>query len=472
MKRLRSRFPKILVASIALLFASGMVYAEGSSNHQASARTTNQVASPKSVGMDGAVLSEGIKRVVKAYMDNKAMPGVVVLVARHGRIVYHEAFGEMQKGVPMRTDSIFSLVSMGKPLLAAAAMQLVDEGKILLSDPISMYAPEFAKMNVAVKAEDGSIKLVPAKRDITLHDLLNMTSGIYRPNNATGDKARDGYTGDPVKDYVGDLMRDGGVKWGTGDYDLTAKQNAQLAAKIPLIFEPGSQFGYTDTSADVLGYILQVVSGKPLDQLMKESLFKPLGMGDTSFYPAEKDVARIPSMVWGGGPGTPEGKPGEWWPRNMEFGGYGCCPLGLEGVLGSNKKWLSGAGGIFSTSYDYFRFAQMMLNKGILDDKRLLSEQAVKRMTTNQIGNFKNGFWDNRWGYMIDIQEDNVAKPPFDNQNGATGAFGWMGAAGTRWFANPESDTIIVFMSQEWFLWNILPATERIVNVVNRSIIQ
>ncbi len=472
MKRLKSRFPKILAASLALVFATGMVYAQGSSNHQAPARTTNQVASPTSVGMDGSVLSEGIKRVVNTYMDNKAMPGAVVLVARHGRIVYHEAFGEMRKGVSMRTDSIFSLVSMGKPLVAAAAMQLVDEGKILLSDPISMYAPEFAKMKLAVKAEDGSMKLVPVKRDITLHDLLNMTSGIYRPNNATGDRARDGYTGDPVKDYVGDLMRDAGVKWGTGDYDLTAKQNAQLVAKIPLIFEPGSQFGYTDTSADVLGYILEVVSGKPLDKLMNESLFKLLGMVDTSFYPAAKDVARIPSMVWGGGPGTPEGKLGEWWPRNMEFGGYGCCPLGLEGVLGSNKKWLSGAGGIFSTSYDYFRFAQMMLNKGILDGKRLLSEQAVKRMTTNQIGNFNNSFWDNRWGYMIDIQEDNVAKPPFDNQNGAMGAFGWMGAAGTRWFANPESDTVIVFMSQEWFLWNILPATERIVNVVNRSIIQ
>ena len=472
MKRLKSRFPKILAASLALVFATGMVYAQGSSNHQAPARTTNQVASPTSVGMDGSVLSEGIKRVVNTYMDNKAMPGAVVLVARHGRIVYHEAFGEMRKGVPMRTDSIFSLVSMGKPLVAAAAMQLVDEGKILLSDPISMYAPEFAKMKLAVKAEDGSMKLVPVKRDITLHDLLNMTSGIYRPNNATGDRARDGYTGDPVKDYVGDLMRDAGVKWGTGDYDLTAKQNAQLVAKIPLIFEPGSQFAYTDTSADVLGYILEVVSGKPLDKLMNESLFKLLGMVDTSFYPAAKYVARIPSMVWGGGPGTPEGKLGEWWPRNMEFGGYGCCPLGLEGVLGSNKKWFSGAGGIFSTSYDYFRFAQMMLNKGILDGKRLLSEQAVKRMTTNQIGNFKNSFWDNRWGYMIDIQEDNVAKPPFDNQNGAMGAFGWMGAAGTRWFANPESDTVIVFMSQEWFLWNILPATERIVNVVNWSIIQ
>ena len=176
-------------------------------------------------------------------------------------------------------------------------------------------------------------------------------------------------------------------------------------------------------------------------------------------------------MFWGGGPGTPEGSYGTWWDRDFEYGGFGCCPLGLKGVLGDNQKWFSGAGGIYSTSYDFFRFAQMLLNGGTLDGTRVLSKNMVDRMTTNQIGDLVNTFWDNRWGYMLDIQEDNVVKLPFDHQNGGPDAYGWMGAAGTRWYANPAEDTVVVFMSQLWFLWNILPTTERIVNVVNASIL-
>lgn len=468
MKRPGSMISRILAAGILLVFAASFAFAAGPAAPRK--KTTDKVVSPESVGMDGAVLSEGIARAIKGAMDAKAVPGAVVLVARHGQICYHEAFGEMKPGFPMTKDAIFSLVSMSKTPIAVAAMQLVDQGRILLTDPISMYIPEFANMKVAEKASDGSIRLVPAKRPITLHDLLNMTSGIFRPVNATGDRAVDAYTGDPVKDFVAETLRDAGIRTGTGDLDQTAKQVAMLAAKIPLIFHPGSDFAYTDTSVDVLGYVLEVVSGMPLDKLLQKNLYEPLGMVDSSFYPPEAALGRIPSMYWGGGPGTPAGKLGTWWARDFEFGGFGCCPLGLQGVLGKNKKWFSGAGGIFSTSYDFFRFAQMMLNKGVLDGKRVLSEQAVARMTTNQIGNLKNSFWANDWGYMLDIQEDNVAKPPFDHQNGSLGAFGWMGAAGTRWYANPAEDTIVIVMTQTWFLWNVLPATERIVNVVNGAV--
>jgi CubicO group peptidase (beta-lactamase class C family) len=392
--------------------------------------------------MDSVVLNEGIRSLVGDAINDKIIPGAVVLVAKDGKIVFHEAFGEMQPGVPMRTDAIFSLVSMSKSPIAAAALKLVDEGKILLSDPIGMYVPEFANMTVAVE-KDGEIEIVPAERQITLHDLLSMTSGIFRPVNGTGDPAVDAYTGDLVKDFVGELMRDSGIKTGTDDWDLTIEENAKIAATIPLIFQPGSGFAYTDPSVDVLGYVLEAVSGKPLDVLMQESLYEPLGMVDSSFYPPAEDLDRIPSMFWGGGPG----------------------------VLGDNKKWFSGAGGIYSTSYDFFRFAQMMLNGGTLDGTRVLSKNMVDRMTTNQIGDLPNSFWDNRWGYMVDIQEDNVVKLPFDHQNGGPGAYGWMGAAGTRWYANPAEDTVVVFMSQLWFLWNILPTTERIVNVVNASIL-
>jgi CubicO group peptidase (beta-lactamase class C family) len=448
---------------LALLVASTMAFAAGP-------KTTDKVYDPATVGMDGKILSDGIERIVTTYIDNKTIPGAVVLVARHGKICYYKAFGQMQDGVPMKKDAIFSLVSMSKSPIAAAAMQLVDQGKILLSDPISLYVPEFANMTVAVKKADGSIGVVPANRAITLHDLLTMTTGIFRPVNTTGDRAADAYTGDPVKDFVGEMMRDAGVKTGTGDYDLTIKQNAALIAKIPLVSQPGTAFVYTDPAADVLGYVLEAVSGMPLDKLLQQNLYAPLGMTDSSFYPSAADASRLPSMWWGGGPGTPKGSLGSWWARTQELGGYGCCPLGLEGALGKNKKWFSGAGGIFSTAYDFYRFGQMLLNGGTLDGKRVLSTQAVKQMTTNQIGSLANNFWDNRWGYMLDLQEDNVVKLPNYNQNGAAGAFGWMGAAGTRWYANPEEDTVIVFMSQLWFLWNIIPATDRIVHVVNRSI--
>jgi len=470
MKRIGHGFSRLIVAGAFVALVAGVAFADGTSSSMPRKTTTAKVVSAASVGMDGAVLSEGVARIVNETIKGKAIPGAVVLVARHGQIVYHEAFGEMQSGVPMKKDAIFSLVSMSKTPIAAAAMQLVDQGRILLTDPISMYIPEFAKMTVAEKAPDGSIRLVPLKREITLHDLLNMTSGIFRPVNATGDRGVDAYTGDPVKDFVGELMRDAGIKTGTGDYDLTIKQNAMLAVKIPLIFQPGTDFAYTDTSVDVLGYVLEVVSGMSLDKLMQENLYKPLGMVDSSFYPAKTALPRIPSMYWGGGPGTTKEQLGTWWPRDFEHGGYGCCPLGLEGVLGNNQKWFSGAGGIYSTAYDFFRFAQMLMNKGILDGKRVLSEQAVARMTTNQIGELHNSFWANDWGYMLDIQEDNVAKPPYDHQNGSIGSYGWMGAAGTRWYANPQEDTIVIIMTQTWFLWNILPATEKIVNIVNLSI--
>ena|GEM_PF-1700961 len=432
--------------------------------------TTDTVYSPASVGMDGQILSEGIARVVNTYIDNKTIPGAVVLVARHGKIVYHEAFGEMQPGVPMTTDSIFSLVSMSKTPIAAAAMRLVDSGKILLTDPLSMYVPEFANMTVAIENGEGGIDLVPVEREITLHDLLSMTSGIWRPVNATGDPATDAYTGDPVKDFVGELMRDGGILTGTGDWDLTIEENAKIALRIPLVFQPGAGFAYTDPSVDVLGYVIEVVSGMPLDQYMEEALYAPLGMVDTAFYPPERDLDRIPSMVWGGGPGTPEELYGTWWDREYVHGGFGCCPLGLGGVYGEHRKWFSGAGGIFSTSYDFFRFATMLANDGILDGERVLSRHAVNMMRTNQIGDYVNTFHDNRWGYMLDLQEDDAVDMPFDHDNGGVGAYGWMGAAGTRWYNNPNEDTTIIFMSQLWFLWNILPATERIVHVVNASV--
>jgi len=456
-----------------MILAAGTAFAAGtteSAQGPITPVTTREVFTPESVGMDGTLLSEGISGLVQDSIDAGIIPGAVVLVSKDGKIVYHEAFGEMQPGVPMTTDAIFSLVSMSKTPIAAAALKLVDEGKILLSDPIGMYVPEFANMTVAVE-KNGEIEIVPAQRAITLHDLLTMTSGIFRPVNGTGDPAVDAYTGDAVKDFVGELMRDAGIKTGTDDYDLTIEENAKIAATIPLIFQPGAGFAYTDPSVDVLGYVLEVVSGMPLDKLMEESLYKPLGMVDTSFYPPQKDLSRIPSMVWGGGPGTPEGYFGKWWDRDQMFGGFGCCPLGLAGVLGNNQKWFSGAGGLFSTSYDFFRFAQMVLNGGTLDGTRVLSKNMVDRMTTNQIGELVNTFWDNRWGYMLDIQEDNVVKLPFDHQNGGVGAYGWMGAAGTRWYADPNEDTVIVFMSQLWFLWNILPTTERIVNVVNASIL-
>lgn len=468
--RTRKRAHHALVLLLVLLLVvSNVVFAEGTVE-QPVTKTTDEVYAPETVGMDSKVLNEGIRAHVEQAIEDKIIPGAVVLVSKDGKIVFHEAFGEMKPGVPMTTDAIFSLVSMSKSPIAAAALKLVDEGKILLSDPISTWVPEFANMTVAVE-KDGKVELVPANREITLHDMLTMTSGIWRPVNGYGDPGRDAYTGNIVQDFVGELMRDAGIETGTDDYDLTIEENAMIVSAIPLVFQPGEGFAYTDPSVDVLGYVLEKVSGKPLDVLMQESLYEPLGMVDSSFYPAEEDLDRIPSMWWGGGPGTPEELYGTWWDRDFEFGGWGCCPLGLKGVLGEHKKWFSGAGGIYSTSLDFFRFAQMMLNGGTLDGTRVLSKNMVDRMTTNQIGDLTNTFWDNRWGYMVDIQEDNVVKLPFDHQNGGPGAYGWMGAAGTRWYANPEEDTVVIFMSQLWFLWNALPTTERIVNVVNASII-
>ncbi len=416
---------------------------------------SQELTRPESVGLSSKHLAH-IDHVIKRYMDGKTIPGAVVLVARHGKIAYFKAFGKADEGKPMTKEAIFAVASMSKTITAAAVMQLVDQGRILLTDPVSMYIPEFKKQKVATTDKNGKITLVPAEREITIHDLLSMTSGMT--SSWSGGKA--------VIDFVAKLYMQAGVKDGMDNYAGTLGESVKIVARLPLVFQPGKGWEYSNAGVDTLGYLVEVVSGMALDAYLGENLFQPLKMGDTAFYPPESKRAKIPAVYYGHGE-----KKGQKM-VSTKLGPLAYATFSTALPFGKHKTFFIPSGGIHATAYDWFRFAQMFLNKGRLDENRVLSRQAVTLMTTNQIGDLPNTFWDNRWGYMIDIQEDNAVDMPFDFHYGGQGAFGWTGIYGTRWLVHPAEDTVIVFMSHTWFFWDVNPVMMRVAHVVNRAIME
>jgi CubicO group peptidase (beta-lactamase class C family) len=297
----------------------------------------------------------GLKRVGD-YFDNEVssgrIPGVVVLIQQHGRPVYFEAFGmrDPVAKTPMTKDAIFRLYSMSKPVTSVAVMMLVDDGKIALDDPLSKYIPAFADVKVGVLKKDEDGKLVlglePLQRPITIEDLLRHTSGITY-----------GFYGDsPVRKlYAASNLFE-------GDFD-----NAEFAdrlAKLPLAEQPGTLWDYGH-STDVLGRVVEVVSGKSLYQFEKERLLDPLGMSDTGFSVPDSKRARIAEFL-----------------PNDRFGG----PVaGLDDSI-LTRRWESGGAGMDGTALDYARFAEMLLQGGTLDGKRYLKAKTVQLMTSDQVG--------------------------------------------------------------------------------------
>ncbi len=412
---------------------------------------------PESVGMSSDQL-KNIDEQVKKYIDSENMAGAVVLVARHGKIAYLKAFGnaEKEKNKPMTTDAIFLVASMTKALTATSILQLVDQGKILLTDPISAYVPEFAKPQVAVQDKNGKIKLVKAKREITFHDLLTMTSGI-------------GCTrcfGTPAGDFVTNLMIQAKIKDGMAVYDGTIGDETKNIAGIPLMFQPGEGFNYSDPGVIALGHLVEVISGMSLDKYMEKNIFKPLGMSDTCFFEPKSKLSRVADYYYGHD--GKNGKKGDKFIKDY-LGPY--AEYEREMSFTDKQSFFAPCAGIHSTAADWMSFVQMLLNGGVYNGKRLLSKQAVKLMTTNQIGEKVFPFWNNRWGYMVDIQEDNVADMPNDSYMGGEGAFGWVGFYGTRWFANPNEDTVMVFMTHVYWFFDVSPLQNKIAHIINRAVI-
>jgi CubicO group peptidase (beta-lactamase class C family) len=365
---------------------------------------------------------EGIARIdafVQDAIDGKKAPGAILLIRRNGHTAYFRSFGVRDPGTqaPMTPDTIFRIYSMSKPITTVAAMMLVEEGKLRLDDPLAKYIPAFANVKVGVetKGEEGKmhLDLVAAKRPITIQDLMRHTSGLTY-----------GFFGEGLvkKAYV-----DAGL--GAGDPDLA--EFTERLAKLPLAYQPGTTWDYSQ-SVDVLGRVIEVVSGKSLYQFEKERLLDPLGMKDTGFYVT--DPAKQPLVA-------------EPFPDDRTIGAG--AKMGDPRIA---QKMQSGGGGMVSTIDDYARFAQMILNGGTLDGKRYLSPKTVAYMGSNQIGPGSGvvpgpyylpgpGFG---FGLGFAVRTDAGIVP----NEGSVGEMNWSGAGGTTFWIDRQENMFAVLMAQ------------------------
>lgn len=409
---------------VLLILLQNVVFAKESAN----------IVKPESVGLSSQRLKR-IDQLIDLHIEEKKIAGAVVLVARKGKIAYFREAGLADIDKPMRKDTIFRIVSMTKPLTSVAVMLLYEEGKLLLSDPVSKYIPEFKNPKVLELLPAGSAseyKLVPAKREITIRDLLAHTSGLLYlfPNNYFHERGRQ---------LVVDFYREAGITDGFCRPNETIGDMVKRLARLPLYKHPGEVWDYS-LASDVLGYLVEVVSGQQFDQFVQQRIFQPLQMHDSYFYIPKEKLGRL-AAVWKSdwqGTLTKVTEP-------MIDGDLALCPSDAYALSG---KYLAGGANVLSTVYDYYRFAQMLLNKGELDGVRLLSRKTVELMTaTNHIGQFDATFLhDHGWkfGLGFAIQQDRF----HDVDAGDVGVFEWAGIYSTRFSVDPKEQKITIFMSQ------------------------
>jgi CubicO group peptidase (beta-lactamase class C family) len=374
-------------------------------------------AKPESVGMSSERL-ERIGEALRADVEKGRLPGAVVAVARKGKLVYYQSFGYLDKdaGTKMHDDAIFSIASMTKPIVAVGALTLFERGQLQIDEPVGTYLPQLSKMQVAVlKSNDGGsgFDTVAAQRQVTIQDLMRHTSGIiYGGRGAT-----------PVHK----LYPASSSSAGTG---MTGKEFVDKLGSLPLLHQPGSTWDY-GFGLDVLGVVIEKVSGQPLGQYLEAQVFKPLGMKDTAFaVPPEK--AKRYAKALASDPDT--GKP--------------------QFVLDLTKplKFECGGGCAASTAGDYIRFAQMLLDGGKLGGKRVLSRKTVEYMLSNQlapgtvnlIANADPTSADMGFGLGVAVR----TTPGIVRKVGSVGEFSWNGAYGTSWWADPKESLAVVFMAQ------------------------
>ncbi len=377
---------------------------------------TLQRAKPAEAGFSAERL-DLIKQMIAADAAKGTIPGAVYVIARHGKIVAFEAVGvqDPKTKAAMSTESIFRIYSMSKPITTVAAMTLFEEGKFALSDPIARYLPQFAQMKVGVEKPDPAggkptLDLVPARRPITIQDLMRHTSGLTY-----------GFFGNTMVKHA--YVESGVIKG-----DFTNAEFVDRLAKLPLQYQPGTTWDYSH-STDVLGRLVEVISGKSLLEYEKARILDPLGMKDTSFYVT--DAAKQPRIA-------------EPFPNDRNFGID--VSFGDPRVAG---KWESGGGGMVSTAIDYARFLQMMLGGGALDGKRILSPKTVAYMTSDQLEGITPGQYylpGVGYGFGLGFAVRRTSGGP--PESGSAGEYTWNGVGGTHFWVDPKEDMFVVFMLQ------------------------
>ena len=375
-------------------------------------------AKPETLGLSSERL-ERIGTAVQRGIDDKRIAGAVTLVARRGHLAWFKAQGMMDReaGKPMRLDALFRICSMSKPITSAAVMMLYEEGRFMLDDPISKYIPEFNHPKVLVKPATGAAYTIPATREITIRDLLRHTSGLTYNWNTD----------------LGPIYTKADVAHGILQYDGTIEDSVKRLAGLPLLFSPGDRWEY-GLSVDVLGRLVEVVSGKPLDEFFRTRIFEPLGMKDTYFYPPDNKLDRLAAAYT-----YYEGKGLNRFPDTPIT--EGAFTYSADYPYRGPRKLFAGGAGLSSTASDYLRFCQMILDGGKVGNTQLLSRKSVELMTHDQLGKI-----DSERGFGLGFGVDGVKAPL--PELGSPGEYKWGGFFYTAFTVDPKEQMIVIFMAQ------------------------
>ena len=384
--------------------------AQTAAKHAASPQTPSLPhAKPEAIGLSPSRLQK-LSDAFKREVDKGTLPGATVMVARKGQIGWFDAIGRQSpaEARPMAHDTIFRIFSMTKPIVSVGIMMLVEEGHLLLAEPVAKFIPEFAKQKVGVE-NNGKLELVDVQRPMTVQDLLRHTSGI------TYD-----HTGNSLVQQLYQQSRLRSRK-------ITNAEHAAMVAELPLICQPGAEWNYS-RSTDILGRIIEVVSGKTLGAFLTERILAPLQMAETAFFTGEENAGRLA-----------EAFPTDPWSGEK---------VQLFNML-EKPAMESGGGGLLSTTMDYARFCQMLLNGGTLDGNRLLGRKTLELMAADHLSpqvKIKGDLVPAGHGFGLGFavrREAGIA--PF---LGSKGQFFWSGMAGTFFWIDPLEDLFAVFMMQ------------------------
>ncbi|QDV33045.1 serine hydrolase domain-containing protein [Tautonia plasticadhaerens] len=387
---------------------------------------------PKQLGFDPESL-DGIEQAIRRLVDDGQLAGGSALIARNGRRAYQVSVGlaDREAGRPMAEDTIVRIASMTKPITSAAAMILVDDGKIALDDPLSKYLPEFAHLTVIKVKDEGEssedtppFEIAPAEGEITIRQLLTHTSGLsYR------------FAGKP---HLAEMYARAGVSDGLSETPGSIGDNAWRIAQVPLLHHPGTAWEYS-LSTDVLGRVVEVASGQSLDTFFRSRIFDPLGMDDTYFVLPEEKRDRLAAVY------EPD-EDGGIRPLDSRPEQHGPLVYSASYPTWDDGAYYSGGAGLVSTLGDYARFLQMLLNEGELDGVRVLEPGTVAAMTTDQVGDLEPPDWGHGrgfgFGFGVATRE---GEAPW-----AVGSYSWGGFFNTYFWVDPRNELVGVVFSQKY----------------------
>ena len=382
----------------------------------------SSTATPERVGIASDRLAR-LHRSMQEFVDRREAGGIVTLIAREGKVVdlHASGFQDVENRTPMKTDTIFRIMSMTKPITSTAVMMLAEEGKLLLADPVSRFIPAFKGQRVV--ADGGAT--VPARREVTIRDLLTHRSGLtYGFINGGA---------------VGNAYRSGGVTDGFVPTSMTTAEGIDKLAAQPLVAQPGAAWNY-GLSTDALGRVVEVASGMPFDVFLRERIFEPLGMIDTAFELPDAKWPRMATLY------TPESGGIRPMRDPESLGNTHMSPIA---TYKTGRRYMSGGAGLTSTARDYWRFGQMLLNGGAFNRVRLLSPTSIDLMTGNHTSDLPPaGLLGPGTGFGLGFRV--VTDVTATQTHGSVGMYGWLGLYGTVFWVDPKEQLVAIMLVQRY----------------------